>query len=142
MTVMGAASLSASEFTRMRCPSGDTSYPLPCGWTKVVITDSGRRFTDEMDRNYPAGDRPARDWRHLLDHRLESVGDCFGCHGEHDWKKHDAPLIAGTAGAGYTEFPLAGLPGRVVPSYITPDPETGAGNWTDDQLARAIREGI
>ena len=73
---------------------------------------------------------------------VESVGDCFGCHGEHDWKKHDAPLIAGTAGAGYTEFPLAGLPGRVVPSNITPDPESGAGNWTDDQLARAIREGI
>src|SRR5215467_13275489 len=46
---------------------------------------------------------------------VESLGDCFGCHGEHDWKKHDAPLIAGTA---------------------------GAGNWTDDQLARAIREGI
>ena len=25
---------------------------------------------------------------------------------------------------------------------ITSDPETGAGSWTDDQLARAIREGI
>ena len=25
---------------------------------------------------------------------------------------------------------------------LTPDPQTGAGNWTDDQLARAIREGI
>jgi hypothetical protein len=25
---------------------------------------------------------------------------------------------------------------------ITPDPETGAGTWTDDMLARAIREGI
>src|SRR5262249_5973603 len=25
---------------------------------------------------------------------------------------------------------------------ITPDPETGVGTWTDDQLARAIREGI
>jgi mono/diheme cytochrome c family protein len=25
---------------------------------------------------------------------------------------------------------------------ITPDPETGAGNWTDDELSRAIREGI
>jgi hypothetical protein len=34
------------------------------------------------------------------------------------------------------------LPGRIVASNITPDPETGAGNWTDDQLARAIREGI
>jgi len=26
--------------------------------------------------------------------------------------------------------------------WITPDSETGAGGWTDDQLARAIREGI
>jgi hypothetical protein len=34
------------------------------------------------------------------------------------------------------------LPGQVVAPNITPDPETGAGNWTDDQLARAIREGI
>jgi mono/diheme cytochrome c family protein len=40
------------------------------------------------------------------------------------------------------DFPLPGLPGRVVASNITPDAETGAGNWTDDQLARAIREGI
>jgi mono/diheme cytochrome c family protein len=36
----------------------------------------------------------------------------------------------------------AGLPGRVIASNLTPDPETGAGNWTDDQFARAIREGI
>jgi mono/diheme cytochrome c family protein len=56
--------------------------------------------------------------------------------------KHDAPLIEGTRGAGYADFPMAGLPGRVIPPNITPDPETGAGNWTDDMLARAIREGI
>src|SRR5262249_47795096 len=31
-----------------------------------------QRFTDEVDRNYPAGDRPARDSRHLLHHRLET----------------------------------------------------------------------
>ena len=37
---------------------------------------------------------------------------------------------------------MAGLPGHVVPPNITPDPETGAGRWTDDMLARAIREGI
>ena len=30
----------------------------------------------------------------------------------------------------------------MVPSNLTPDLETGAGNWTDDQLARAIREGV
>jgi hypothetical protein len=39
-------------------------------------------------------------------------------------------------------FPIAGLPGTLVAPNITPDPETGVGNFTDDQLARAIREGI
>jgi mono/diheme cytochrome c family protein len=37
---------------------------------------------------------------------------------------------------------LKGLPGKVYAPNITPDPETGAGNWSDDQLARAIREGV
>jgi hypothetical protein len=34
-----------------------------------------------------------------------------------------------------------GVPFVTAPN-LTPDPETGAGGWTDDQLARAIREGI
>ena len=33
------------------------------------------------------------------------------------------------------------MPWLIAPN-ITPDPETGAGNWSDDALARAIREGI
>ena len=72
---------------------------------------------------------------------VENLG-CFDCHSEHDWTKHPAPMIEGTRGAGFASFPLAGLPGRIVASNITPDPETGAGTWSDDQLARAIREGI
>lgn len=72
---------------------------------------------------------------------VENLG-CFDCHGEHDWTKHDAPLIEGTKGVGPADFPMKGFPGRVVPPNITPDLETGAGNWSDDQLARAIREGI
>jgi hypothetical protein len=39
-------------------------------------------------------------------------------------------------------LPYAGLPGRIVAPNLTPDPETGAGSWTADQLARAIREGV
>jgi mono/diheme cytochrome c family protein len=31
---------------------------------------------------------------------------------------------------------------HVVTPNITPDPETGIGNWTDEQLAKAIREGV
>ena len=38
---------------------------------------------------------------------------------------------------GYDE---AGI--RIVAPNITPDPETGIGKWSDDAIARAIREGI
>lgn len=72
----------------------------------------------------------------------ENLLACFACHSERDWTKHDAPETPGTKGGGVYPFPLAGLPGRVVPPNISPDAETGAGSWTDDQLARAIREGI
>jgi hypothetical protein len=40
------------------------------------------------------------------------------------------------------QVPYADLPGRVVAPNLTPDIETGAGNWSDDMLARSIREGI
>jgi mono/diheme cytochrome c family protein len=49
--------------------------------------------------------------------------------------------VPGKEGAGAIQ-PYAGLPGLIVAPNLTPDPETGAGRWTDDQLARAIREGI
>jgi len=44
-------------------------------------------------------------------------------------------------GAG-APVPYGDIPGKFVAPNLTPDPETGAGNWTDDQIARAIREGI
>ena len=31
---------------------------------------------------------------------------------------------------------------RLAPPNITPEKETGAGTWTDDMFARAIREGV
>jgi mono/diheme cytochrome c family protein len=37
---------------------------------------------------------------------------------------------------------VRGLPGRIVAPNLTPDLEAGAGTWSDDALARAIREGI
>ncbi len=44
-------------------------------------------------------------------------------------------------GAGQ-QLPYGGLPGKVYAPNLTPDKESGAGNWSDDMLARAIREGI
>jgi mono/diheme cytochrome c family protein len=73
---------------------------------------------------------------------VESVTPCMVCHSPHDWTKHDAPITPGMEGAGSDMSVLKGLPGRVVAPNLTPDRETGTGNWSDDTLARAIREGI
>lgn len=72
---------------------------------------------------------------------VTSLSGCLYCHSSHNWNAPGAPLVAGAEGAGDIQ-PELELPGRIVAPNITPDPETGAGRWTDDQLARAIREGV
>jgi mono/diheme cytochrome c family protein len=72
---------------------------------------------------------------------VRGVLACLACHSEYDWKAPTGPALRGKEGGGQV-FPDEGLPGVIVASNITSDSETGAGNWTDDQLARAIREGI
>jgi len=69
------------------------------------------------------------------------LSGCLYCHSSHAWTASGHPIVAGTEGAGEV-LPFGNLPGRIVAPNLTPDPQTGAGNWTDDQLARAIREGI
>jgi hypothetical protein len=59
----------------------------------------------------------------------------------HDWSQHGGPVSSGGEGVGQVMW-FKDLPGRIVAPNITSDAETGAGTWTDDQLARAIREGI
>ena len=71
----------------------------------------------------------------------EDVAACMVCHSPHDWSKHDAPIPTGQTGAGEV-FPLVGLPGTLVAPNITPDPETGLGRWSDDEIGRSIREGV
>jgi hypothetical protein len=69
-----------------------------------------------------------------------SIG-CLYCHSPHDWSKREDPILAGMAGAGQ-QLPYTDLPGKVFAPNLTPDKDTGAGDWTDDMLARGIREGI
>lgn len=71
---------------------------------------------------------------------VEGLLQCFNCHTDRDWTKPGAPPLKGREGSGHIwrddgEF-------RLVAPNITPDKETGAGTWTDDMLARSIREGI
>jgi hypothetical protein len=72
---------------------------------------------------------------------LATVVGCLYCHSPHDWSKRDDPILPGMIGAGQ-QLPYADLPGKVFAPNLTPDKETGAGNWIDDMLARSIREGI
>ena len=71
---------------------------------------------------------------------VESTAHCFQCHSDVDYSKPGAQPKAGQKGAGAV-FAEDGMEWLVAPN-ITPDVETGAGSWTDEQLARAIREGI
>jgi Cytochrome C oxidase, cbb3-type, subunit III len=73
---------------------------------------------------------------------VENWAACIFCHSPHDWTKHDAPIVPGMEGAGGDMSVIKGLPGQVVAPNLTPDPETGSGSWSDDALARAIREGV
>jgi mono/diheme cytochrome c family protein len=72
---------------------------------------------------------------------VNGVLGCFDCHSqvEREPKPGVAPNFV-NVGSGRV---IANEGGFVLAApNITPDLETGAGTWTDDQFARAIREGI
>lgn len=71
----------------------------------------------------------------------EAVAGCFDCHSPTNWSAPEAPPQPGKIGAGDV-FPEEGLPGKIVPSNITPDRETGAGAWSDGDFYKALTQGI
>lgn len=73
------------------------------------------------------------------------VAACVHCHSQRDFTKYSGPIIQGTEGGGgqaFTHDMLDAIPGILYSKNITPDPETGIGNWTDDEILRAITKGI
>jgi len=106
---------------------------LTIGWRPIL----GARSRPLTDRHFDM--TPARLARG--EYLARGVLGCLDCHTEHDWKAPGGALVPGREGAGQI-FPGEGFPGRIVATNLTPDPQTGAGKWTDDQFARAIREGI
>lgn len=75
---------------------------------------------------------------------VELLG-CGACHtdgaliGEPDMAK---PLAGSTIGIAYTNPLQFRNPGIVFAPNITPDPETGIGNWSDRDIAAAVRAGL
>ncbi|HZR56732.1 MAG TPA: c-type cytochrome [Terriglobales bacterium] len=69
------------------------------------------------------------------------VSGCAACHSPHDTSQPGNPVIVSQEGTG-ADMGVEGLPGRVVAPNLTPDLQTGLGSWSDDAIARAIREGV
>jgi len=103
------------------------------GW-RPFIGPRARATTNRQFERTP--ERMARG-RYLV---VGLVG-CETCHSPKDWKTHGAPNLPGMELAGQV-IPIDNLPGVIVATNLTPDTETGGANWTDDEIARAIREGI
>ncbi|MGE5207459.1 MAG: c-type cytochrome [Chlamydiota bacterium] len=102
------------------------------GW-RPIIGPPQRSLTS---RHFQATPQRLKRGEYLVEH----ISLCYGCHTRFDAKDRDVPQFVAPKGSGQVMIDQAGF--RVVASNITPDPETGIGNWTDDELARAIREGI
>ena len=100
--------------------------------------DSGSKVRPLTDRKFERTPERVARGRYLVN----GIGECFACHGPFDLNAPGWPPVRGKEGSGF-DFSSWGTPflGVVAPN-LTPDRETGAGNWTDDMLARAIREGV
>jgi len=102
------------------------------GW-QIVLGPKARALTNRKIESTPA--RLARG-----EYLVNSVASCFHCHTEHDLTQQELPRIEAKKGAGWL-MPIPEL-GTLAAPNITPDPETGIGNWTDDEVLRAFQEGV
>lgn len=103
------------------------------GWRPFV----GPRARATTDRTFERTPERLARGKYLV----QGLLGCESCHTPADWTQHGAPRVAGMELAGQ-RFPLPGFPGTLVAPNLTPDTETGSANWSDDQIARAIREGV
>jgi mono/diheme cytochrome c family protein len=87
----------------------------------------------------PEGDERAARGRYLV-----GLLGCASCHtngaliGEPDMSK---PMAGSRIGIAYTN-PMSGIhPGVVYPGNLTPDPETGLGKWSEEDIVAMLRSG-
>src|ERR1700681_2083451 len=106
---------------------------LTIGWRPFI----GSKTRALTDRKFEATPERMKRGAYLVEH----VVGCTYCHTPQEEGPNGPEMVAAKKGSGQF-FNIPGLPGTLVAPNITPDPETGIGNLTDDQLARAIREGI
>jgi len=102
------------------------------GW-QVVLGPRARAVTS---RTFEPNEARMARGKYLV----EGPAHCFHCHSEHNLSEPEYPVVQAKKGAGW-ELPIPEL-GTIAAPNITSDRETGIGGWTDDEIARAIQEGI
>lgn len=118
--------------------------------TSVFIIRCSQQDSSVVKSNILASKhaRPLRDIRFTSSpERIErgsylanGVLRCFTCHSPVDSTQPGYPPIKGKEGSGGLMFKTDSF--HLYAPNITPDVATGAGSWTDDMFARAIREGV
>jgi len=102
-----------------------------CRQAEVRESSRKRNVTEQVrgSKHIPRVERG----RYLVNH----VAQCFDCHSPLDDSDDPQPL-PNMLGSG----DILNEETTLVAPNITPDADTGAGKWTDEQLSRAIREGV
>jgi mono/diheme cytochrome c family protein len=103
------------------------------GWRPVI----GPRMRPTTNRKFESTPERLARGKYIF----KFVAGCEDCHSPHDTTKPGMPITDGAEASG-EEFLIDGVPAKLFAPNLTPDPETGVATWTDDQLARAIREGV
>jgi len=101
------------------------------GWTPVF----GPKVRPVTDRKFEATPARLERGKYLVESRM----GCIECHTPRQ-PDVEPSVFTGKPGSGGVFLEDGDF--RVVAPNITPDPDTGIGRWTDDEIARAIREGI
>jgi len=101
------------------------------GWRPVF----GPRARPATDKKFEVTPARLERGRYLV----HNVMGCVECHTPSQ-VKNDVNVAVGPLGSGSVMIDQGKM--RVVAPNITPDRETGIGNWSDDEIARAIREGV
>jgi hypothetical protein len=71
------------------------------------------------------------------------VCGCIDCHSQRDYTKFSGLIVPGSEGKGGEVFnEIYAIPGVVFARNITPDTVNGIGNWTDEDLVKAMTRGI
>lgn len=102
-------------------PDGPTDF---AGGTRVALADYRESDPTGAPPGVAGADRAARG------EYLARAADCIGC--------HTTPFGKPFAGGRAFTLPV----GTLYSTNITPDKETGIGEWTDDEFVHAMHEGI